>query len=221
MPGWQRVSDSAGTMTSMASGPEILSTQLLGEVLDACAPTAAQPLRVLDLGPASSATVAFFSQYRCTLRFADLDPARLCLSVDGEEAGGNEESEGDKARLRRLQRQLDLPADSTFDLCLFWDVLNHLDESGVKALGALLKPHLHGGSRGHGFAVHNRGAALCHRSYGILDASQLVVTARDESLPLRYPHSQSALNSALGCLVAQRSVLRSDGRLEMVLAAAG
>ncbi|MCK9469726.1 MAG: hypothetical protein M0Q49_09940 [Porticoccaceae bacterium] len=209
----------------MASGPEILSTQLLGEALSAFTP-AHQPLRILDLGPASSATVAFFSQYRCTLRFADLDPTQLHLSVGNKESVGDEEPAGDevpgdKTQLQWLQQQLDLPAGSTFDLCLFWDVLNHLDESGVKALGALLKPHLHGGSRGHGFAVHNRGAALCHRIYGILDASQLVVTAQDESLPLRYPHSQSALNSTLGCLAAKRSVLRSDGRLEMVLAAAG
>ncbi|MCK9564323.1 MAG: hypothetical protein M0R02_16535 [Bacteroidales bacterium] len=199
-------------MTSKLSIPETLGTQLLGEVLDSFAPDERHPLRILDLGPACGATVAFFSRYRCTLRFADLAPAQLCFRHDADDERGQRE-----AWIEHLRPQLDLPANSRFDLCLFWDLLNHLDEEGVRALGALLSPHLHSASCGHGFAVHNRGAVLHHRSYGILDTGQLMITGQDSALRLRHPHPQSALNSLLGCLTVKRSVLRSDGRLEMSL----
>lgn len=201
-------------MTSTPPVPPVLGSQLLGELLSAFAPDQRSPLRILDLGPASAATVTFFSQFRCTLQFADLDPALLHPPSQDQE-----EPVDRQTRLKQLRAQLGLPLGSTFDLCLCWDMLNHLDESGLRTLGEVLAPHLHRASRGHGFTVHNRGAELYHRSYGILDTGQLLITDQSRSLRLRHSHSQSTLNSQLGCLTVKRSVLRSDGRLEMALAA--
>ncbi len=200
-------------MTSKPHLPETLATQLLGELVAPFSPDEYRPLRVLDLGPASGASVAFFSQYRCTLRFADLNPGQLNPSG---------EHDNDQERQHFLENQLrpmiDLPVGSKFDICLMWDMLNHLDGQGVRALANVLRPHLHSASRCHGYVLHNRGAELFHRNYAILGVNQLMVTAVHKGWPLGHCHSQVVLNNLFGGMAVKRSVLRGDGRLEVLLA---
>src|SRR5690606_20513683 len=81
--------------------PNGFASQLFPTLVTAFAPSDHRPLRVLDLGPASAATVAFFSQYRCTLRFADLNPGEL-MPPPGDDG----EVPDRDAHLRRL---LELP----------------------------------------------------------------------------------------------------------------
>ncbi|HLS97605.1 MAG: hypothetical protein WDA10_10480 [Porticoccaceae bacterium] len=189
--------------------PNGFASQLFPTLVTAFAPSDHRPLRVLDLGPASAATVAFFSQYRCTLRFADLNPGEL-MPPPGDDG----EVPDRDAHLRRL---LELPLGSKFDICLFWDYLNHLDDEAVRALARVLRPHLHSASRGHGFAVLNRGNALHHQNYGVMAADLLMVTGESRRQPLAHPHSQAGLNGLLGGFEVTRGVLRADGRLEILL----
>ena len=187
--------------------PDGFVSQLFPSLVAAFEPSDHRPLRVLDLGPASAATVAFFSQYRCTLRFADLNPAELMPADLGEGA----DLDGHMGQL------LDLPVGSKFDICLFWDFLNHLDDPGVRAFARVLRPHLHKASLGHGFAVLNRSNALQHQDYGVMAANLLTITGQSRRQPLAHPHSQAALNGLLAGLEVTRGVLRAAGRLEILL----
>ena len=101
-------------------------------------------LTVLHLGPALPETVAFFSRYRSKLFFSD--PLSELYPRDAEE---------DADPRQQMAAALELPEGLRFDLCLFWDLFNFLDDTALVALQDVLRPHLHPSSLGHGFAAHN------------------------------------------------------------------
>lgn len=91
-------------------------------------------LVVLDLGPPSGSTVAFFNGFRCRLGIAGVTSALPGL-----------DAEADAARRRRYLQKL-LPAE-TFggtDLVLCWDLLNYLRPPTISAfmehVGSLMPP---------------------------------------------------------------------------------
>lgn len=94
----------------------------LAEVLRAVA--APGKTRVLDLGPANGANVAYLSRYACTLYIADL------YRTVGLADGANEES-----LERAFERQL---PQGPFDLVLAWDVFDYLGRTGLQVLGRAL-----------------------------------------------------------------------------------
>lgn len=198
--------------------PNGINSQLFPALLERIQPADGKPLRVLDLGPASAATVSFFSQFRCSLHFADL-PVAAGLNPEAESQDEDEvDASVAEARLvGHFRALLDLPKESVFDICLFWDYLNHLDDAAVRALSLAIRPHLHSASRGHGFAVLNRNAQLYHQSYGVMADNLLMVNTVNKASLLAYPHSQSGLNNLLVGLEVNRSVLRTDGRLEVLM----
>jgi len=201
--------------TSRPEAPGSFPSQLLPTVLDGFAASPQQPLRVLDLGPASGATIGFFGQFRCLLHVCALHP---------DELPPQDRDETDPRVLEaHFYQLLDLPAGSQFDICLYWDFLNHLDDDGVRALSRVLRPHFHSATRGHCFAIlnnrgnQNRGSLFRHQNYGVLTANLLRATGGDENRLLSHPHSPSRLNDLLYELEVHRSVLRPDGRLEVLL----
>jgi hypothetical protein len=115
-------------------------------------------LTVLHLGPALPETVEFFSRYRSKLFFADLF-AELPLVA---------EEEGELSLEQQLAASLELPADIRFDLCLFWDLFNFLDGPAIAALQAILRPHVHPSTLGHGFTSHKPRHGYAARGQGPL-----------------------------------------------------
>jgi hypothetical protein len=168
-----------------------------------------QRLTVLHIGPALPETVEFFSRFRCKLFFVDLF-SELPIAPD-EDASSSLQQQFDEL--------LDIPADALFDICLFWDFFNFLDKHAIAAFLATLRPHLHNGSLGHGFAVHNLHSPQTNQLYAIQEVDTLRVKARPSRLPGYAPHTQSKLRSLLSCFHFDRSVLLSDSRLELLLKA--
>ena len=168
-----------------------------------------QRLTVLNIGPALPETVSFFSRYRCRLHFADLF-AELPIDPDDDP---------DTPLVRRFERMLALPADTRFDICLFWDLFNFLDADAIRALMEALAPSLHGGTRGHGFALHNVRMPQSKLLFAISGDQELAVRHRPAALPGYSPHPQSRLKELLDGFTIVRSVLLADSRLEMALSA--
>ena len=168
-----------------------------------------QCIRVLHLGPALPETIEFFSGNRCKLYF--IDPfTELPLQPDLER---------DITLRDRVASAVDLPEGVIFDLCLFWDLFNYLGEEGVQLLAEHLRPHLAAHTLAHGFGVHNLRSPQRDGRFSILSADTLCVRDRPERLRGYAPLPQSRLKAALGCFEMKRSVLLSDGRLEMLLGA--
>jgi hypothetical protein len=162
---------------------------------------------VLNIGPALSETVEFFSRFRCKLYFVDLfdDLPELNAGIDDT-----------PPPLQLFSESLKFPGDTRFDLCLFWDLFNFLDPEAIAALQQALSPHLHGGSLAHGFAVHNRRTEQSGKLYGVRESNQLSVRSRPAALPGYSPYNQGQLEKMLVCFRVTRSVLLPDSRLELL-----
>ena len=183
------------------------SSQLLPGLFEAI--TEEQRFNVLHLGPVLPETVAFFSDYRCKLYINDLF-AELPLAFEP----GDEQTVA-----QRIEQLLDFPGEARFDLCLFWDLFNYLDEAAVRALMDCLRPHLAAGARAHAFSVHNVRAIRQDSRFAILSEGEIRVQPREASLPAYAPHPQAKLKEWLDGFEVKRSVLLSGSRLELLLQA--
>jgi hypothetical protein len=183
---------------------ETQSSQLLPALFTHFDPQ--QRLHVLHLGPAMPETLDFFSGYRCKLFFVDLFAV---LPLVAEEGGPD--------LVQQFQGLLDFPEGTQFDICLCWDLLNFLDALAISALQEVLLPFLHRQSRIHCFAVHNPRVRPADRTYAIRQQNEFVVRERVEKLPGYTGYGQGQLKDLLSGFKFERTVLRSDKRLEMLL----
>lgn len=196
-----------------AHEPETLSSRLLPELFDLAKLEGGQKIRVLDLGAANPQTLRFLSQFNCRLRVVNIrdDLLQLQRSLAEEDLDVG-------AANNLLAQALDFKRDECFDVCLLWDFLNYLDVSLLSVLAELLLPHLSSGAKVHSFAVLNRNTPLREQDYGLAGVEMLSVVSRGAgTLPFR--HGQATIAGAMRGLVVRQSILRADGRLEMVLAA--
>jgi len=166
-------------------------------------------LSVFDVGPALPETVSFFSHYRSKLYFADLF-SDLPI-VAGEDSG--------PSLAQQFADLLRFPADTQFDICLFWDLFNYLSADAIAAFMDVLRPCLHSGTLAHGFAVHKVTSPQNNQVYGIRQTDELCLRQRDVPLPGYAPHNQNQLKTMLNCFSFERTVLLSDSRLELLLRA--
>lgn len=166
-------------------------------------------LSVLHVGPACSDTLDFFAGFRSRLYIVDAF-TELPLQTPGDEAPDY------ACQWRDI---LQLPPDTQFDLCLFWDLFNFLSADALAALVTVLEPQLREGARGHAFSVHNPRQSLQNTLYGIRNASTLTIRPRQHTPPGYAPLSQRQLSEALGSFDIERSVLLPDSRLELSLRA--
>lgn len=181
------------------------SSQLLPGLFEAV--TEGQRIDVLHLGPVLPETVEYFSGIRCKLHINDLF-AELPLAFQP----------GDELTVQQhIFELLAFPDDVRFDLCLFWDLFNYLDQDGVIALMDCLRPHLAPTARAHAFGVHNTRSPQRDCRFGIVSDSRLVLRPRVARLPGYAPHSQAKLKECLDGFDVQRSVLMADSRLELLL----
>jgi hypothetical protein len=167
-----------------------------------------QRLMVLHIGAASPETMDFFAGYRCRLFLNDLFQ-QLPFALD--------EEEGEELLAARFERELQIPGDVRFDICLFWDFFNYLDADGIAAFLSVLRPHLHAGSVAHAYAVHNLRAPRVNQRYGVVDHDAICVRPRDKPLAGYSPRPQNELKTLLDCFRVDRSVLLTDSRLELLL----
>jgi hypothetical protein len=171
---------------------------------------------VLHIGSARPETVELFSRYRCKLHFVDLFDNLDELAMPDPSSAPASDSASLAAMFTDL---LDIPGPTRFDLCLFWDLLNFLNRNAIKALLDTLRPHLHGRTMGHGFAVHNLKTAQSGKVYGISDIDQISMRPRSALLPHYSPYTQGQLEKILDCFTVTRSVLLAESRLELLLGA--
>lgn len=167
-----------------------------------------QRVIVLNIGPALPETVNFFSDFRCKLHFVDIFSE---LPIEAE-------VENDEDLRPRFRELLQVPPDTRFDICLFWDLFNFLDHQRVRALLATLRPYLAKDGLAHAFSVHNpRTHPYCSHLYSIRDLHTLKLRERTDRLPGYAPHSQRRMREMLECYTLERSVLLPDSRLELLL----
>jgi hypothetical protein len=166
-------------------------------------------LTVLEIGPALTETVDFFSQFKCRLHFVDLFHEAFVREQQGRLS--------EKELRHAFEEQFRFPADTQIDLCLFWDFLCYLDDPALRAFNSALRPWLHSGTRVHGFGVHHLAIRLENIQYGVINKDTLSIRERRSSQLPCYPHSQIEMHEMLNCFDFERGLLLPEGKLEMLL----
>jgi hypothetical protein len=169
-------------------------------------------LSVLEIGPALPETIDFFSQYKCRLHFAGMysDPVLQMQTEDYSEAELTD----------HLTKSLGFAKNTRFDLCLFWDFLNYLDDKALRAFSKVLKPHIHKTTRAHAFTVRTLETSFSNQQYGIEQAHMFSIRPRPGPQAPTYPHTQAILVNLLSNFDIDQGMLLPDGRLEVTMSAA-
>ena len=166
-------------------------------------------LTVLHIGNAMPETVDFFSNYRCRLYFVDLFT----------ELPIHDQDDSLPSLAEQFAAWFCFPKGTQFDVCLFWDIFNYLDDDAMLALQVALRPYLGVRTRAHAFAVHNLRSPRNEKCYSLRSVDMLGEKPRTHPLAGYAPHNQGQLKELLTDFDLVRNVLLSDGRLEMALGA--
>ena len=168
-------------------------------------------LSVLEIGPALPETIQFFSQYKCRLHFAAMytDPVLQMQSGEFTEAELSD----------HINKSFDFHKDTRFDLCLFWDFLNYLDDKTVRALNTVIQPHIHKTTRAHAFTVRTLDTTFSNQQYGIEQAHMFSIRPRPGRQPQTSVHTQAVLVNLLPSFDIDQGMLLPDGRLEILMTA--
>lgn len=168
-------------------------------------------LSVLEIGPALPETVSFFSQFKCRLHFAAMytDPILQMQSDDVSQA--------DLAA--HLSDSFGFQKGTRFDLCLFWDFLNYLDDKKLRAFNTAISPYLHKTTRAHAFTVRTLDTSFANQQYGIEQAHMFSIRPRTGVQARAFPHTQAILVNLLSKFDIDQGMLLPDGRLEVLMSA--
>jgi len=170
-------------------------------------------LTVFEIGSALPETVEYFSQFRCRLHFASMFADPLLERQPGDL--------GDEELVAALSDALGIPASTRFDLCLFWDFPNYLEDRVLRAFDKALRPFVRRGARGHAFALRTLDTGLLNQRYGVDQSHMLRIRPR-HGPPMRcYPKTQATLVNLMPGFDVNQGMLLPDGRLEVIMTASG
>ena len=166
-------------------------------------------LSVLEIGRALPETISFFSQFKCRLQFAAMytDPVLQKQSSDVSEA----------ELVDHFIRSFAIQKGTRFDLCLFWDFFNYLDDKALRAFDTAIKPYLHNTTRAHAFTVRTLDTNFTNQRYGIEQAHMFSLRPRTTAQATSYPHTQAILLNVLSSFDIDQGMLLPDGRLEVLM----
>ena len=168
-------------------------------------------LSVLEIGPALPETIDFFSQFKCRLHFAAMytDPVLEMQTGDHTEAELAE----------HIGKSFDFPKNTLFDICLFWDYLDYLDDKTLRAFNTAIRPYLHKSTRAHAFTLRTLNTPFSNQQYGIEQAHMFSIRPRSGKQARTTPHTQAILVNLLSNFDIDQGMLLPDGRLEVLMTA--
>jgi hypothetical protein len=161
---------------------------------------------VLDLGPASSGNVHFFSGYSCRLYIADLFRTLR--------QGGGLPPEQSLALDRELAATL---PEGCYDLILCWDLLNYLSSSQMEVLGRHLAERSRPGSRLFALIAPHGEIPELPRRFEILSADAVRYTDRSEGRRPAPGYREPELNRWMSPFAVESSYLLRHGIQEYIL----
>lgn len=168
-------------------------------------------LSILEIGPALPETIEFFSQYKCRLQFAAMytDPVLQMQRGECTEA----------ELVAHFTQTFGFQKGTRFDLCLFWDFLNYLDDKALRAFNTAITPYLHKTTRAHAFTVRTLDTTFPNQQYGIAEKHMFSIRPRTTSRVRTTPHTQAILVNLLSNFDIDQGMLLPDGRLEVLMTA--
>ncbi|HDZ08202.1 hypothetical protein [Pseudohongiella sp.] len=202
---------------------ETLPSRLMPDILHRLAEMS--PLMVLDVGFGVHETVEHFGNRRCKLHFLGLPDALRSPPVLPSPAQKTGKIVDEAARQEnllnawreRFRSVLDFPEDTRFDLCLFWDAFNYMDDLALKAFFEVLHPYIRKETLGHGLIQLKEDKQVTNREYGIQAPDLLAMRPGHHSALACHPRPQARVAAMLKGFAVSHGVLRRDGLLEVSL----
>jgi len=166
---------------------------------------------ILEIGAALPETIEFFSAFKCRLHFAAMysDPV---LQMQREDY-----SESDLAE--HMVKSFGFQKGTRFDLCLFWDFLNYLDDRALRAFNTAIQPYINKSTRAHAFTVRTLDTSLPNQQYGVEQPHMFSIRPRTQKQARTTPHTQAILVNLLSGFDIDQGMLLPDGRLEVLMTA--
>ncbi|MBC54764.1 MAG: hypothetical protein CMQ34_13110 [Gammaproteobacteria bacterium] len=202
---------------------ETLPSRLMPDILHRLAEVS--PLMVLDVGFGVHETVAHFGNRRCKLHFCGLPDALTAPPVipapvqkTGQFVDESVRQENLLEAWRdRFRHVLNFPEGTQFDLCLFWDSFNYMDDLALKAFFEVLYPFIRKETLGHGLIQLKEDRQVTNREYGVQSQDQLVMRPGHHAERTSHPRPQARVAAMLKGFAVSHGVLRRDGLLEVSL----
>ena len=161
---------------------------------------------VLHLGKPLPETVNTFTNYRCKIHVADAYSKLPFLLTNSSSQNSSSEF---------FREALELPPAARFNLCLFWDFLNFLDENLINYLASFLEPHLEKNCRAHAFSVYNVKSIPLQHHYGIADLTTISTRPREKNIDAPIPPTLKMLQDNFHCFKVDKSIMLADNRIEI------
>ena len=181
---------------SPAEGWSYETTRILAEAFEDL--DTGRTLNFLDAGPVEPQTIEFLSRYRCRLHVADFFgfsfPAR----------GGDPVAEF-----------FDSADGVRFDVCFLWDFLNYPDDAAFAKFVKTLAGHVHEKTRLYAIGAYSAQLPLKAYRYALADGGKLAIRPVGGFVPRS--RSRNDVVKAMRRYMVQRSALRPDNRLELLL----
>jgi len=166
-------------------------------------------VRVLDLGPARSANLEFFSRYGGRVTVADFYSGLRSMRAATA-------SEDDDRKAKAFAQLLPFDKSTRFDLILAWDLLNYLKPQEQHLLMASLEPFCMAGTAILAFVSTQKEMPPAPSAYSIRDADTLVYEEHEgRARPCPRYLEGDLLKRMQGLTVENRVQLR-NGMLEYV-----
>jgi hypothetical protein len=204
---------------------EILPSGLMPEILERVEHRS--KLMVLDVGMGVHETVAFLGSRPCKLHFSAFHAALLTPpEVRIRQAVGElpdreaEQRALFEAWLKTFRSMMDYDSGTKFDICLFWDFFNYLDDIPLAAFSEALRPFLRPDTLAHAYLLLKPTPEVMNREYGIHSPGEVSVRPGTYQNLKSFPRPQARVTSMLKGLAVNHSVLRRDGLLEVALKSA-
>jgi len=118
-----------------------------------------------------------------------------------------------------LRQSFGFQKGTRFDLCLFWDFLNYLDDKTLRAFNTAIQPYLHKTTRAHAFTVRTLDTSFSNQQYGIEEAHMFSIRPRKGTQARKFPKTQAILVNLLSSFDIDQGMLLPDGRLEVLMTA--
>lgn len=166
--------------------------------------------RVLDLGPASGATIGFFSRFRC--RLVIQDALEDLLGLQGAMREPDEAGE-----VPDIAACLDMVAGQEFDVVLCWDLLNFLHPDTLTIFSRYLATHMRAGGIVHAFINPYTEGEFAPGRYRIESAASVRRSEPGQTAPECFRYTQPRLRQAMPRFRVRRSLLLRSGMQEYLL----
>jgi len=161
---------------------------------------------VLHLGNPLPETVNTFTNYRCNIHVVDIYSKLPFLPNNTDALNLSSDF---------FQEALEITATSRFNLCLFWDFFNFLNNNSINSFATFLEPHLNKNCRAHAFSVHNVKTMPPQYVYGIANLNNITSRPRQKSIDAPIPPTLKMLQENFHCFKFDKSIMLTDNRIEI------